>query len=391
MSFAASIIARLGLDASGFRSELASTATSVEGANNKMASSARRNAAEHNNLLVSNHRVARQIQTFSKDILSGASATDIFSAGLEGLERSLKLSIGSLAALGIGAVVVQQIGSVIGEYEKLGSEIDKVLAPRRGSAATPLSEAKSQAQEATAAVEKLDKANSGLWRGILNGVILDPYRVVKSQILGKPKGADDQRDEQRAASLDVANSGNQAEATHQRRLNAINSSDLSDPVKEALRGALEWREKILEAAARGGDLIAGPLKQAAEIDLKKAADKIADARKELLKLSLDALAKGPTYKDANHASPQAIYNAEQARKAQELEKQSSDLVLNQADIAGAKKLSDRGYDVRGGIDTLKDSQKDLSGELRGALDSCKIVSELQTANQNILKINFSNL
>src|SRR4051794_34409227 len=105
---AASIIARLGLDTSGFRSELASAATQAGQAAGKMSGAFNKSAAAHENLLASNHRVARQIQNFSRDLASGADATQLFSAGLEGLERSLKLPLGALAGLGVGAVAFSE-------------------------------------------------------------------------------------------------------------------------------------------------------------------------------------------------------------------------------------------------------------------------------------------
>lgn len=389
MSFAASIIARLGLDTSGFKSDLKSAATSVDQAHSQMAGGARRNAAAHEGLLSSNHRVARQIQNFSKDLISGASATDIFSAGLEGLERSLKLSIGQLAALGVGAVAIQQIGAVIGKYEELEAEIDKVTAPHRGAGATPLSEMTADAESARKALEDLDKSNTGFWRGVLNGVVLNPYKVIRNAFKSpgneRAKGADEIDDDQRLDLIRVQQRGFEAQARHQKRLNAVDKSeDLSPDVKSAIREALEAKEKILEAAARGGELLAKPLIDALEIKTREAAKKIAQANGDRVKSTLTEIADRPEVA-INDTEPKFFREGEAARAA-----------LKERDYAETERLAghedlsfrhlDRAHQIETGIGGLKESEKS-AGDIRDGIDSSAVLAAIRAG---IERITFQN-
>ena len=83
--------------------------------------------AGHEKLLRSSHRVSAQIHTVARDFAAGASAGDIFAASLEGIGRSLNISLGALAGLAIGSVAVQKIYQLHEALKKTTEEVEKAL------------------------------------------------------------------------------------------------------------------------------------------------------------------------------------------------------------------------------------------------------------------------
>ncbi len=123
-----------------------------------------------NRVLTSSHRVATQISKFSKEVLSGANATDILSTSLESLERSLRLPLSALAELGAGAAAVFEIGNIITSFEKLNSEIENLTKPRDFSKLS-LKEIEKATDEAQQTIEKLN-ANQ---KSFFNKSIKQPF------------------------------------------------------------------------------------------------------------------------------------------------------------------------------------------------------------------------
>lgn len=108
-------------------------------------------------LLGSNKRVAHQITGFSREILSGASAADVFANSLEGVERSLKLPLGALAGLGVAAVAISKYSEMVDkaaqDVEKSHEDLVKALnirAPQVGQTT----------QDAETNIGELDKADA---------------------------------------------------------------------------------------------------------------------------------------------------------------------------------------------------------------------------------------
>lgn len=118
----------LGLDRSQVQSGLIKTARDVEAAGAQMGKGFK-GASEHGeHLLASTHKVASQLTNVAKSLVSGGGAADVFAAGLEAVEKSLHLSLGELAGLGIGAVLVEQIGEAISKARELNEEFENLTA-----------------------------------------------------------------------------------------------------------------------------------------------------------------------------------------------------------------------------------------------------------------------
>jgi hypothetical protein len=123
MSFAATIMARLGLDTKGFTDGMRTSNAVVDQHERKINNTGR----AHDNLLRSSHRVSRQLENFNRTLLSGGDAADVLAVGLEGIGRSLNISLGALAILGAGAVGLVQIHKLTAEFEKINTEVEKLL------------------------------------------------------------------------------------------------------------------------------------------------------------------------------------------------------------------------------------------------------------------------
>jgi len=119
----------IGADTAELDTILAQSSTKAEAGGNRIARGMERGAAGGERLLSSSHRVANQMSHVSKTMLSGASSADVFSASLEGLERSLHIPLGALAGLGIGAVIVEKLHEAYVEAKKLDDELFELTKP----------------------------------------------------------------------------------------------------------------------------------------------------------------------------------------------------------------------------------------------------------------------
>lgn len=352
MSFAASIMARLGLDTAGFRSELKSAEAVANGAHGNMAGAAGRNTVAHENLLASNHRVARQMQNFSRDVLSGADATTVLSSGLEGLERALRLPLGALAGLGIAAVAIVKLTGVVAEYKKLNEEVEKLNSARVSAPFTTLDQIKQHADEATKKIDELQKKIS-FWKNFTGDAKLNIERSLEDTQKGR---AQDQTDE---------------------FLKARTKNDLHDQ-PDFIGKAVKIQEQFLEVVQRLGQRGVTEL----ERELENLAKDVARTRRERAQGSLDEIAARPDKIDNGTNGPNAWLEGVQAREAkheEELAKQARDQIGGSAGLDEAQKHLNRADQIKGGIESLKDSEKDLTGAFRGALDSARVLQEIREA------------
>jgi len=69
-------------------------------------------------LTVKTRAAGRQIHNFARDMASGADAATLLQDGLMGVGKSLGLSLGSIAALGIGAVIVGKVHEMAKERDR---------------------------------------------------------------------------------------------------------------------------------------------------------------------------------------------------------------------------------------------------------------------------------
>ena len=124
------IVARMGLDLAPIKADLQAASQLVSQSGDRMAAGFHKGAEGSEHLLASSHRVAHQVTNVAKSLVDGGSAASVFSAGLEGVARSMHLSLGALAALEVGSVLIEGLAKTKEEAEKLQAEFLKLTAAK---------------------------------------------------------------------------------------------------------------------------------------------------------------------------------------------------------------------------------------------------------------------
>ncbi len=195
-----SLMFRAGVDTSGVKSGMQEAANDVANGSNKVRNSFNNADEAHDKLLGSSHRVARQLSSVTSSLLSGASAADVVSASMEGLERSLHLPLGALAGLAVGATIFEKMHSASEKIQELNSGIAEALHPTAGPDFSSLDELKKKIEDINAQQAKLNDSSygAGLTRE-MSGIYENVGHVVAGTVLG-------------AEGLITGNNGNISEA-----------------------------------------------------------------------------------------------------------------------------------------------------------------------------------
>ena len=367
MNIVASIIATLGLDKSEFSRDLHAAAAEAERSMGQVSKSGNIAAESQDRLYTSSHRVAAQMTNVTREMLSGASAGDVFSAALEGAGRSLRLSLGALAGIEIAGAIVKNVADVRAEYVKLRTEVEKLSAIKPDSRFQTLEQIKKQADEATASVEKLRKdlreaATPFSRQGLVQS--LSPSELPKTL-----KEAEASR--VTAQTAEVSKLGER---------NALHDQP------EFISKAVAIEEKFLETVQRLGQ------RGIVELDreLENLAKDIARSRREQLQRTLQEIAKRPGI--SNEISPTAAFEGAQAREAQrekELAVQARETIGGEAGLQQAAIHDSRAEAIMSGIESLKDSEKksDFTGDFKNALDSSAMLGAIR---QRLEQLSFAN-
>lgn len=275
----------LGLDAREMYQELNNAAVRFNQAASRIEGGSNRAAHASDGLLVSNHRVARQISNFSQELIRGGSAADVFAAGLEGVERSFRLPIGSLAGLAIGAILFTEIHKTNAEAEKLHEEIEKIVHSGTGNPRYQALE--SLNKQLDDAKQKLEELNKHRESGFTNAL-----RFIGSSHIFGGKGFDavqeqDAKDDAAARAkiektkTDVAEKANEKNQIEETKTNlgdfAAERLKIEQTRKEKAGAAIEAKNVPLQAQANDEADIA-----LAALDKKEQAQKRAIALEEKL-------------------------------------------------------------------------------------------------------------
>lgn len=180
------IIWQLGADASQVHAEMDRAIRGGKTFSVEMEKSADKVDAGHEKILRSGHRVSKQIVNVSKDMLSGASSADVLAGSLEGIARSLNISLGALAALGVGAVIGQQIHKVIEEFDTLQKRLSKLheeaMQDGKWKTVSQLEEVAKRAEESLKELqERISAREAGGPRGFgqrLKDMVVDAWHAV---------------------------------------------------------------------------------------------------------------------------------------------------------------------------------------------------------------------
>jgi hypothetical protein len=383
----------LGLEADQFDRDLARSERNLTGAHNRMGQSATRNMAAHDNLLRSNHRVARQVETFSKTLISGGSAADVLATGLEGIGRSTNLALGPLAALGVGAAIIGRFAERAKALREVREEIEK-LTKAAGAA---------RFEGLDALEEKLSKAKPGEWDNAIRGTALALTGGMSSLFMDTPWGANKGYDQ----SLDVIAGlkkkradmmGDKADAQ-----NNLTNTRLTDGEVAAEKRQAEMNhdakvelakgdQRLITAAGKELDLayrvIAAKedhLKAETEIAQKKQAEATAENRRNRVQQTLGELAAIPSQSVVGDGTDYGRWDTgNKARAAQQWDAYGESRRMA-GDMSGAQDAFNYSTDIKRSIPGLKDSEKDLKNELTGALEEAKVLQEIKTNTGGMFK------
>jgi hypothetical protein len=353
-------------------------------------------------MFASNKRVSRNMTNFLSQLVSGGDPTQMIGQGLMSLDKSFsgKMSIGILAGVGAMALLIEKVSSLVSEYKKFNVELDKASAPRKSDSLAAIN------RQLDAVKEALGKAPVES-KGALSNWLIDTVRQAP-QIVGRKAmnmigagpilddhpgdgipGAADERAAKLEATRAAGNDAIRSLNDHQKRINDIDSSTAPDPVKEFARLQMEWEQKILEAAEKGGAMLAHPLIEASKIAEEKFAEKLSDSHR----FSLEELAKtggnnptdGSKYAvvDGQRKGP-----AEAARLALEAKANMEAVLKSGHDHDGtghtADYYKDRYQEItsKAGIgDMVKGSE--MIEATRTALDTCTALKDLRGAVEKI--------
>jgi hypothetical protein len=375
MSYVATIMARLGLDTKNFSGPMRDANREVDVHERKINNAAR----GHDNLLRSSHRVSRQIENMSRTLLSGGDAADIFGTGLESVGRSLNLNLGALAALGVGAVGVQQIAKLHEEFEKVNKEVEILLHSGGNADFNTLSALEGHLTKVADQLERLKKESKGGFIQNIKDAFGENFFTEDGELLPDSSKAGRRRSKQTAALEALQDADQRSIATKRRRKNANKNDRFAqfDP-----NNSDEFIEAATPGPKQNGYLAAAIAEELAQ-GMRELVQTIISKADEKVKLSLSDLAGGPGYGNQNTASLSAIWNAQQAKEVQRLEALAKDQMLNQNDFAGAKATMSQAENLRHGISSLKDSEK--TTEFRDALDASGRLKNIETNTGGMFK------
>jgi hypothetical protein len=335
-----SITWSLTANTSSVAADMGRAVAAVNAGSAQMVQSLNRADAAHTNLLKSPARVAHQISSMSQTMLSGADATTTLVQGLDSLERSLKLPLGSLAGLAIGAVAIKSVADYRDEWTKLIAEMEK--AGKLPAKTTEQITARIAAEKAAADAAK-EKISSESWWGKTKRFVGDVFGNYMSGQYASPFSGQ------------------------------FPNSSVPPPTINIKRDA---EKKIVDAKNQQAD------DEQKLADLKHAEVIAATAKTKLsgLQFTLADLAKeGREWSPGDDSSPGA---GRLAKRAMALEAKARKAMLGEHydEAFGYQNQADR---IKNSIVPLKDNEKDL-------LNAIERAEVLKAQLQELRRINFGN-
>lgn len=382
------IVWQLGADSSSVRSDMTSTMRASKQFAGEVSGSFDRVDASHEKLLRSSHRVAKQVQNVARDFASGASAGDIFATSLEGIGRSLNLSLGALAGIAVGATIITKIAAVREEYHKLLLDLNKIHeeANKSGDFKT-LSAIEAQAKKAEEAVKKIGEAmDSRAGKKGIGSAISQLFSDASNNLLSFLGGTGTFGAEQEKKDRAMRSSayGDQdtligQEVAKRRQQSGLKQVALDGAPDSAIKAAqvlITAEEKVVANL----DLMAEVAREASVAlqEITKAAN---DKKAERAGMSLKELAGMEPDVVNNSVSYERYQASQQAKRAMALDAQGETARAN-FDPQGAHDFFNAAGEAKEGITDLKPSEK-MSADLKGALATTE--AELRQIADNTRK------
>jgi hypothetical protein len=406
--YAASIIARLGLDKRGFNDDIRSAASEADAGGARISRGLDVASGGHERLITSSHRAARQIGVFARELSSGASSADIFASAIEGVERVLRLPLGALAGLVGAGFVIKEIAQVREEYQKLKDELEVSLHPALPAEFAALDTLTERIKKLQEQEDKLKAKNepAGFFSKI-NAYFRDSFTgpTRPEELPPNLRNVPARIPTNAGVLLDPVDAARVERAEQIRQIRAEKQRDIENEIKKIRDSGLNVEERIakvrLEAAQAGlatAKTVEDKKSRQLEVDQaqlaveKAAADAQAakaaasaqkeDATKSLRESSQVSLAdlarEGDQTRSPGGVALGVGAKARDAVREQELARRAA-LAGNEEE---ALKHTSRAEQIKSGIGTLRDSEKQLGAALKGALDSSAKLSKIEENTRN---------
>jgi hypothetical protein len=338
--------------------------------------STNRAGAGLDNLHIKTKAAGRQIHNFAGDLANGADASMLFQDALMGVGKSIGMSLGALSGIMVGAVAAQKVGEMIKEYKALNAEVDKLTAPRSGADFQQLTDLEKHLKDVSELLAKVRGQQDDL-KGA-NGPGSSVAQYLKDWFLGSGYGGSAIESKRKAQISDLGESagrdrGDMAEKFQHRmrdRESALSGeSDFVTKAKELQRVADEKKHDTQQAVVE--------LMQELEMSFRELAATVASKRRDRVQRTLGELASIPEIATSG-TSYEEWQAGQKARQAQGWDAESERRRLA-GDMSGAQEAINYSTDIKRSIPGLKDSDKDLKGEFKGALDESQVLKEIRDA------------
>jgi hypothetical protein len=361
----------LGLNAAEMYGELKTAEGRYAAGMDRMGNSTNQLSRSHDSLLKSNARVSSQFAHFFSIAASGGDSMSLLAGGIEAAAHAMKLSLGLTAAGYVGGLAIQKIVEMRAEWHKLNEELDRAAKPR-----DPLS-TKSIEDDIKDRKDVVDKATPA------EKIALDLLKKL-AEVYNKNR-ADSFAGPRMSGELPVEVQ-NQGEFAVQKWLEAHGKggagfkpdTSWSTAMK---KGADKKLDDHVDPGVRYERKVAAVRERIAQLEEQEATAKRATAdakrqesKKESMQLTLEDLAK-----NGREWAPGMDTRAGAGRQAREALKEEA---LSRKAMLGehwdeALQHRDRADQIKNGISTLKDSDKDQENAVQRGLDSSAILRKIE--------------
>jgi hypothetical protein len=343
----------------------------------RIGQSTNRTGGAMDGIKVKTKAAGRQIHNFADDMAHGADAATLLQDAVMGVGKSLGLSLGALAGVMVGAVAVDKIHEVIKEYQALNTEVDKLTAPRAAANFQSLTDLEAHLTATAAAMEKLREQGGGKESGF--GWLNDMFRAWSG---GTPKPGESMyqmvkrmRSERLTAGGESTDRdrGDMAEKFQQRmrdREGALGGeSDFITKAKALQRASDEKKHDTQEAVVE--------LMKELDLTFRELAAAVAAKRRDRVQQTLGELAAIPSQSVVGDGADYDRWETgNKARAAQQWDAYGESRRMA-GDMSGAQDAFNYSSDIKRSIPGLKDSEKDLKSEFKGALDESKVLQDIR--------------
>ncbi|MEN3369938.1 MAG: hypothetical protein V7609_2081 [Verrucomicrobiota bacterium] len=371
----------LELNAKQLYSELAVAEKKYTQGMERIGASTNRAGGAMDGIKVKTKAAGRQIHNFAQDLTAGADAGVLLQDAMMGVGKSLGLSLGALSSIMIGAVVAEKVHEMRKEYKALNDEIDKLNTAKPGADFRTLEEIEKHANEATAALEKLRERMTD--RSGATGVTGGAWQKFKDYLYyGRGSFAAGGADKERAADIEAGRDRDLGDRASKFQRRMRNREDALNGEPDFISKAKKLRQDADEKSHATQQAVV-ELMAELELSFRELAASVASKRRDRVQQSLGELAAIPEFVQSGmtHDQWQAGMNA---RKAQAWDAEAERRRMNY-DPAGAQEALNYSTEIKRSIPGLKDSEKDLKGEFKGALDESTVLKEIKQNTDGMFK------